>query len=309
MRTTAFHSAWVVGDAAPTVTGAHRNLFPWWSFPKTVLANATLRLDETGMLQLDAPRPHEPYTLRQLLLHRAGVGDYGKLEAYHEAVARGEDAWPRARLLEAVNAKELEFEPGARWNYSNVGYLFVRDAIEDAAGLPLEQALHQLVLAPLGLTSVRLATKRADFAEIFWPQLRSYDPQWVYHGCLVGTPGDAAKLLHALFRGELIERSSIETMFERSTNLGGAIPGRPWTAPSYALGLMSGSMGKMGRAWGHSGGGPHSSNAVYHFPDLLVPVTVATFTNSEEEGPAEIEAVSIAVRTQEAVRSPPSPCR
>src|SRR5579884_4019976 len=119
MRTAAFHSAWVVDDeVAATSRGAILGLFPWWSFTKTVLAAAALRLVEAGKLELDAPRPHKPYTLRQLLLHRAGVSNYGALKAYHEAVARGEDAWPRARLLEAAAADELEFEPGARWNYS-----------------------------------------------------------------------------------------------------------------------------------------------------------------------------------------------
>lgn len=299
MGTVTFHSAWVVDGAPAISTDAILHVFPWWSFTKTVLAIAALRLVEGGKLELDTPRPHQPYTLRQLLLHRAGVPNYGGLAAYHEAVARGEDAWPRGRLLEAVNTEKLDFEPGARWNYSNVGYLFVRDAIEEAAGLPLDEALHQLVLAPLNLPSVRLATKRADFEKIFWPELRNYDPQWVYHGCLVGTAVDAAKLLHGIFRGDLLQHSSIDTIFERSTALDGAVPGRPWTQLGYALGLMSGSMGDVGRAWGHSGGGPHSANAVYHFPDLDRPVTVAAFTNTEAEGPAEFEALSIAARTQE----------
>jgi CubicO group peptidase (beta-lactamase class C family) len=293
-RMAAFHSAWVVSEAAVAGTGAISDLFPWWSFTKTVLAVAALRLVEAGELELDTPRPRQRYTLRQLLLHRAGVPNYGRLQAYHEAVARGEDAWPRELLLEAVSAEKLDFEPGARWNYSNVGYLFVRDAIEEAAGLPLGEALHQLVLAPLDLSSARLATTRADFEEIYWPELRNYDPRWVYHGCLIGTPVDAAKLLHALFRGDLLQRSSIEAMFERSTILDGAVAGRPWTTLSYALGLMSGSMGEAGRAWGHSGGGPYSTNAVYHFPDLDRPITVATFTDEEAEGPAEFEALRIA---------------
>jgi CubicO group peptidase (beta-lactamase class C family) len=293
MEMVAFHSAWIA-DGEATGTGATLELFPWWSFTKTILAFAALRLVEAGKLDLDAPRPHRPYTLRQLLLHRAGVPNYGSLEAYHEAVARGEDAWPRDRLLEAVSADRLDFQPGSAWNYSNVGYLFVRDAIEEAAVLPLGPALHQWVLGPLNLSSVRLATKRADFEQVFWPQLRSYDPQWVYHGCLIGTPVDAASLLHAVFRGKLLQPSSIEAIFERSTLLGEAVSGRPWTRLSYALGLMSGSTDDVGRAWGHSGGGPHSANAIYHFPDLVRPITVATFTNAEAEGLAEFEALSIA---------------
>ncbi|HJP69416.1 MAG TPA: serine hydrolase domain-containing protein, partial [Sphingomicrobium sp.] len=258
-----FHSAWVVDGAPATSTDVLLPLLPWWSFTKTVLAATVLRLVERGKLELDTSRPHEPYTLRQLLLHRAGVPNYGKLAAYHEAVARGEDAWPRTRLLEAVNAEKLDFEPGTRWNYSNVGYLFARDAIERATGLPLGEALHQLVLAPLNLSAVRLASNRADFEEILWPELRNYDPQWVYHGCLIGTPVDAAKLLHGIFRGDLLQHFSIETIFERSTIFDEEVPGRPWTKLSYALGLMAGSMGDVGRAWGHSGEGPHSANAVY----------------------------------------------
>lgn len=295
----AFHSAWIVDDEPPTGTGAFLQCFPWWSFTKTVLAIAALRLVEAGKLELDALRPDKPYSLRQLLLHRAGVPNYGRLEAYHQAVAKGEDAWPRASLLEAVRADTLDFEPGTGWNYSNIGYLFVRDAIEEASGLPLDRALDAWVLAALDLPSVRLATRRADFEDIFWPALRDYDPRWVYHGCLIGTPIDAARLLHALFRGELLQQSSIEAMFERSTRLDGTMDGRPWTTHGYALGLMCGAMGDAGRAWGHSGGGPHSTNAIYHFPDLARPATVASFTDSGAEGPAEFEARSIALRVQE----------
>jgi D-alanyl-D-alanine carboxypeptidase len=294
----AFHSGWIIDDEAATGSGAVHEIFPWWSFTKTVIAVAALRLVEVGKLQLDAPRPGKRYSLRQLLLHRAGVPNYGRLQDYHWAVARGEDAWPRERLLEAVNAEVLDFEPGEQWNYSNVGYLFVRDAIEEAAGVPLAEALQECVLRPLRLESVRLATTRADFEAIFWTELRDYDPRWVYHGCLIGTPLDAARLLHELFRGKLLRPSSVAAIFERSTILDEAIPGRPWKSMSYASGLMSGTMAEAGRAWGHSGGGPHSANAVYHFPDLGRPVTVATFTNEEAAGPAEFEALKLAMRVQ-----------
>lgn len=298
MHQRSFHSAWVLEDEPPTGAGAALDTFPWWSFTKTVLAVAALRLVEAGQLELDELRPGKPFTLRQLLLHRAGVPNYGRLTAYHEAVARGEDAWTRERLLEAAGADNLVFEPGTAWSYSNIGYLFVRDAIEEATSLPLGEALRKLVLAPLSMPMVRLATKRSDFADIFWPALRTYDPQWVYHGCLIGSPVDAARLLHSLFKGQLLPQSSIEAMFERSTALGNAIPGRPWTKHGYALGLMSGRVSEAGRAWGHTGSGPHSVNAVYHFPDLVKPITVATFTKGDEEGPAEFEALSIAIRMQ-----------
>jgi CubicO group peptidase (beta-lactamase class C family) len=299
MQERAFRSAWIVGDAPVRVAGEGTAVLPWWSFSKTVLAVAAMRLVEQGRLDLDAPRPGKPYTLRQLLTHRAGVPNYGRLAAYHEAVARGEDAWSRDRLLAAVDADRLDFAPGEGWNYSNVGYLFAREAVEEAAGRPLAEALRDLVLAPLGLDAVRLATSRADFAHVHWPHLRAYDPRWVYHGCLIGPPADAARLLHAVLNGELLSQASLDEMLHRFTPLGGALPGRPITEQGYGLGFMIGRFGEAGRMIGHNGAGPGSVNAVCHFPDLPRPVTVAVFTNGEDEGAVEYEALAIALREQD----------
>ena len=108
----AFHSAWILSHGSIGSTGAASAVFPWWSFTKTVMAICALRLVEAGQLELDAPRPNKPYTLRQLLQHRAGVPNYGALNAYHEAVARNDAPWPRERLLKAVGADRLDFKPG-----------------------------------------------------------------------------------------------------------------------------------------------------------------------------------------------------
>jgi CubicO group peptidase (beta-lactamase class C family) len=297
MQTRSFHSAWFLSDGASGSSGAASSVFPWWSFTKTAIAICALRLVEDGQLELDALRPHRPYTLRQLLQHRAGVPNYGALKAYHEAVARGDVPWSRERLLKAVAADRLDFPPGKGWAYSNVGYLFVRDAIEEAAGVSLRVALQELVLAPLQVPSVRLAETSSDFAEVFWPPVRAYDPRWVYHGCLVGTPIDAGKVLHGLLTGGILKPATLRVMTE-DHELGGALAGRPWTVCRYGLGLMSGQMGEAGRAVGHSGAGPGCVNAVYHYPDLAVPVTVATFTNGADEGAAEFAAVTIALRQQ-----------
>ena len=85
---------------------------PWWSFSKTVIAAAALALVRDGRLALDEPLPDRPYTLRQLLQHRAGLTEYGRLPAYHEAVARNEDAWPADEMLARTAADRLVYEPG-----------------------------------------------------------------------------------------------------------------------------------------------------------------------------------------------------
>jgi hypothetical protein len=143
-----------------------------------------------------------------------------------------------------------------------------------------------------------LATGRADCAEVYWPHLRTYDPLWVYHGCLIGPPADAVRLLHAILEGELISPASLAGMLGRFTPLGGALPGRPVTEQGYGLGFMIGRMGEAGRVIGHNGSGPGSVNVVCHFPDLPKPVTAAVFTDGEDEGAPEYEALAIALRQQ-----------
>ena len=293
-----FHSAWIKGDGSTGFAGSCSSLFPWWSFTKTVLSICALRLVDDNLLSLDTLRRNKPYTLRQLLQHRAGVPNYGSLMAYHEAVARKDTPWSRDRLQDAVGRDRLDFPPGTGWGYSNVGYMFVREAIEEATGGSVAAAVERLIFTPLGIHGVRFAVSVSDFEQVFWDELHDYDPRWVYHGCLVGTPTHAAKVLHALFSGAILTPESLHQMMQRH-ELGGAVPGRPWTRCGYALGLMSGEMGAAGRAIGHSGGGPFGVNAVYHFPDLNMPVTVATFASGINEGLAEHEAAAIALRSQE----------
>ncbi|WP_216850240.1 serine hydrolase [Acidisoma sp. L85] len=269
MRTPSFHSAWIAADGLVGSEGSVSSLFPWWSFTKTVLALCTLRLVDDGRLQLDALRPGKPYTLRQLLQHHAGVPNYGSLKAYHDAVAHSDPPWSREHLLAAVGRDRLDFVPGTGWAYSNVGYLFVREIIEEATGLPLATALRELVIAPLELSSVRLAVTPSDMSDVFWPALRLYHPGWVYHGCLIGATVDAAKLLHALFSGSILNSESLDEMLERH-ELGGAIPGRPWTVCAYGLGVMSGRMGEAGTAIGHSDAARIASTLSIIFPTLLL---------------------------------------
>lgn len=286
------HAAIIGNDSTVRVLGDASMLFPWWSFTKCALAICALRLSEEGFINLDECRPGKLFSLRQLLQHRAGVPEYGRLRAYHEAVARHDAPWSRAKLLEEVQVDRLDFEPGTGWSYSNVGYLFVREAIEHAAGIDLGAALKYFITGPLELSSVRLAMKSSDFDGALLGSIGQYDPGWVYHGCLLGTPLDAAKLLYALLHGRLLKPATLQSMLE-TCHVGGAIQGRPWTACGYGLGLMSGEVGEVGRAIGHSGAGPFCANAVYYFPDVAKPAVVASFTDGSDEGFAESEAVRL----------------
>ena len=274
-----------VGDVADTPV-------PWWSFTKTVLAAAALVLVDAGRLTLDTPRARQRYTLRQLLQHRAGVPDYGALADYHDAVGRVEPPWPVADLLARVDSHAGAAEPGASWTYSNVGYLFVRQLIEHAEGKEIGEALTRLVLMPLGIANARLARAPDDLTGTRWGNARRYHPGWVYHGLMIGSPAAAALLLDRLLRGDLLSPASLHAMRE-SFRLGEPIPGRPWQAAGYGLGLMIETTTPP-RFMGHTGGGPSSTAAVYHFPAPGAVVTASAFSPCEDPGLVEQWVVDIA---------------
>jgi len=54
-------------------------------------------------------------------------------------------------------------------------------------------------------------------------------------------------------------------------------------------------MASAGMATGHSGAGPGSVSAVYHFADRASPCTVAAFARGDEEGATENESVRLAL--------------
>jgi CubicO group peptidase (beta-lactamase class C family) len=258
---------------------------PWWSFTKTVLAAAALVLVRDGKLRLDQPLPRRPYTLRQLLQHRAAVGNYGELPTYHLAVERNEDAWPASEMLARCNADRPLYAPGSGWAYSNIGYFHVRQLIEQTSGNGLDTALGHLVLFPLGIAGVRLAQQRQDFAG-------RYDPNWVYHGLLMGPLRQAALLLQRLLTGELLPQPLRSAMLDRYP-VGGPIAGRPWKTPSYGLGLMNGGITGGALIAGHTGGGPGSVIAVYHRLDATGAITAAAFEAGGREGTVETACASL----------------
>lgn len=238
-----------------------QDLVPWWSFTKTVIAIAVLRLSELGAIHLDRPMAGRPYSPSQLLRHQAGLPDYGALSNYHADVAAGLDPWSPDRLLHAVKADHLLFEPGTGWAYSNIGYLFLRRLIEEASGRPFATALATLVFAQAELGSAHLAEAREHLIGVNMGDISNYHPRWVYHGLVVGTVGDAAKLLSCLLQGKLLAAGTMQLMLEPTPLPQFRSANHP--DPGYGMGLMLNASNPLDHPIGHGGSGPGSDIAVY----------------------------------------------
>jgi hypothetical protein len=72
--------------------------------------------------------------------------------------------------------------------------------------------------------------------------------------------------------------------------------GRPWQTAGYGLGLMINTAPPLGLAIGHTGQGPDSVSAAYHFPDVVPAVTVAAFAPTDQQSVAECAVLEEAAR-------------
>ncbi|MER8527282.1 serine hydrolase domain-containing protein [Mesorhizobium sp. M0814] len=247
-------------DGETDATGVTDSI-PWWSFTKTALSVALLRLSERGKINLDEAVEGKSFIPAQLLQHEAGLPDYGSLPAYHADVEAGRSPWSVDDLLNAVEADRLRYEPGQGWAYSNIGYQEVARLIEEATNVPLSEALSNLVFIPAELATARLALTPADLADVQMGDAIGYHPAWVYHGLVVGTAMDAARLLRHLLAGNLVDGNALSRMLEH----------RPLPQfrselhpdPAYGLGLMLRATNPLAHPIGHSGSGPGSRIAVY----------------------------------------------
>ncbi|MBD1588659.1 serine hydrolase domain-containing protein [Pseudomonas typographi] len=273
----------LVSQGQPPTPEPSGTMIPWWSFTKTVLATTALSLVRDGQVGLDTEVLDQPFTLRQLLRHEAGLADYGELAGYHAAVANSEPAWSADEMMQRLDGLRLRYNPGTGWRYSNVGYLLIGRLIEQLTDLALEEAVDQRAIIPLGLSGVRFAKTRADLQTTVLGVTCNYDPAWVYHGLLIGPVSQAALFLYRLFAGKLLSQDLLQEM-QTVRTLGGPIPDRPWIIPGYGLGVMKGSINGGFSLCGHTGCGPGSTIAVYRISDGDVSACCAVFDTGATEG-------------------------
>jgi D-alanyl-D-alanine carboxypeptidase len=277
------------GDA---VTAATR--FMLNSITKQLVAAATLRLAERGDLALEDPVSHHlpefthlPAELRihHLLSHTSGM---------REELVQPELAalWKRpettiAEYEAAMKHAPADFVPGTRWSYSNINYAMLTMIVERRTGKALETALHDLVLAPIGLAPLRLCPQwpgeAAGEAMGYVPAeggLRRYPPENVplFRGAggFCGTALDVARWTRALAKGRVVSADS----YRRMTTPVRLADGRE-ADYGYAMSLVRPD-GVPRSGHGGYGAGFAAQAAYYPEAELTVVVMANRFTLAEK---------------------------
>lgn len=90
----------------------------------------------------------EKITIHRLLTHTAGMGTLFNSPGY-EASRRYRSSWDE---IDAFRDEPLFFEPGARWRYSNAGYITLGAVIERVSGMNYLDYVRENIFKPLQMT-------------------------------------------------------------------------------------------------------------------------------------------------------------
>ncbi len=143
------------------------SLFHIASMTKPVTAVAVMTLVEDGRLALTDPvsrhlpafgglmlkgepqrQPARAITVRDLLTHTSGMA--GRYPERMKDLFMTRDL-TLAEAVEAFAHEPLEFEPGLRWGYSNMGIATLGRLVEVISGEPFERYVERRIFGPLGM--------------------------------------------------------------------------------------------------------------------------------------------------------------
>ena len=148
------------------------------SLTKMFTAVAVLTLVDEGLVDLDAPAAAyvtrvavpDGVTVRDLLRHTSGLFNYTDAPTFfRDAFARPDRIWTPEEVLQPVLARDLLFEPGARFSYSNSNYLTLGLLVEEVTGQPYHEVVRERITTALGLSSNTYVGGFEDGPEPFDP--------------------------------------------------------------------------------------------------------------------------------------------
>src|SRR5687768_5283732 len=276
-----------------------RSVLDVGSISKQFTAMAILMLQQEGKLSLDDPiRKYIPempayadkVTLRRALSQTSGLRDLYVMMAQTGRVFAG-DTVDALRFI--TRSAEPNYEPGARYLYTNSGWILAAQIVYRLTGKTLAQFAEERIFGPLGMHDTRYL---ADAATIIPNGAEGYAPRpgggfrlarSTYDGAILGagavhtTVEDFGRWLNNYDSATVGGRDILETM-TTATTLNDGSPARSGATQAYAVGLSVGTLRGL-RVVSHGGSWAGYRGHFLRFPDQRF--AVATFCNLTTSGP------------------------
>lgn len=135
-----------------------QTVFEIGSVSKQMTGAAMMLLVEDGRVNLDekisaylpnTPEAWKNVTVRHLLTHTSGIKSYTAIGKGFELSRR----LTREEFIRELAPHALEFEPGARYSYSNSGYSLLGLIIESVSGMKYFDFMRERLFKPLGMNN------------------------------------------------------------------------------------------------------------------------------------------------------------
>ena len=237
-------------------------------------ATSVMLLVERGQINLSDPvsryipafaaNGKKAVTIEQLLLHRGGLIPDNPMSDYADGP---EKAWERIWNLPLV------YEPGAKFDYTDVGYIVLGELVRVVDGRPLDRFAAEEIFAPLGMNDTaycppeRLKGRCAptEQREGHWMIGEVHDPRAYAlggvagHAGLFSTADDTARWCRMILgKGELDGKRVLSAMtvreMARQRCLPGGTGGRGYGFDiSTGYSSARGNLFEMGSTFGHTG--------------------------------------------------------
>ena len=269
-----FHEAYGPADRNFDVPNRRDTKFNLGSMNKMFTAVAIAQLAEQGKLSFDDPigrhlpagsmRPEvlEKVRIEHLLTHTSGLGSYFSPEWSRQsrALFRTVDDW-----MPLVQDEQLQFEPGARWAYSNTGFLVLGKIVEHASGQDYFTYVREHIFKPAGMDATdsyeldrAVENLAAGYHRILLPNGQAGWRNNIFQHVIRGGPAgggystapDMLAFANALRSDRLVRRETRKLMWSPKPEL--QSPGY-----GYGFGLL-----ERGRMVGHTGGFPGISSVL-----------------------------------------------
>ncbi|MFC9749679.1 serine hydrolase domain-containing protein [Streptomyces niveus] len=250
------------------------------SATKTYVSTVVLQLVGEGRLSLDDTvedvlpgvvsgngNDGSRITVRQLLNHTSGLfnytADFPALSGIDAYEAGRYTTWTDEQLVGIAMRHAPDFEPGAKWSYSNTNYTLAGMIIEKITGRTWQQEVTKRVIRPLGLrdtltptTSARIPGSHLKGYSAFGESapaidVTAFNPSAAgAAGAMISTAGDMTTFYQALMSGRLLKPAQLTEMKKtvRAAELDEA-----WPGARYGLGLMEIPLTCGGSYFSHAG--------------------------------------------------------
>lgn len=266
------------------------------SLTKQFTAVAIMQLEERGLLSLNDPvskyLPDFPkavadkVTIHHLLSHTGGLNSFFDDEPNP---SRFRQRMSLEQVIALFKDKPLEFEPGAKFKYSDSGYVLLTAILEKVSKTTWDRYLEENIFRPLGMKNTgyssgeKILKNRAAGYDAGGKELQNAEPVDIScalgAGALYSTVGDLYLWDRSLYTDTLVKKNTLQKIFSPVKS-------------NYGYGWVIDEAGGRKRTW-HNGGYPGYSSNITRLivDDVCIVVLANRFPSSADAIARDLAAI------------------